>query len=612
MGLHHRGAMKRRAVLLAIAGLAVAAPTASAYDISVANIEVTQAIQTPDNAIPLIARRSTAVRVTVGVAGSGGTSVPVSGRLHVFEGGVELTPPDGQAPDQLNFFAKPAPDRAQDGDTLNFTLPAPTRLHAGTTLAQPNASATFRVDLGAPDDANSANNSATTRPLTILPAPKLTIYHTRVDYQPSGLGFPDATLGQSNAGELFVKAIMPVDDSDPDLYEELPGNEISFEGGANGGARISPASGTSSDDPDAADLLDVISQRRELLVTNGVAVGPQTLVYGWLAGNPCDCNGMTSGLGGYGFSNSDITRGQRTLAHEVGHALLGGAHNSRTLDQVGWDVLGRLVGTWQGNGVRSRAKPTTLNDIMVPAKLSSEAWIDTQQYKALISRLITTPRARTIATLVRQTVIRGTILVRRIGPPTPLSIGYAYTYPWRVPATRSLSGLASTRLQLTLKTFRGTTLKKTFQQQSVGDQTSEPRVQPFSVPVTVPAGVKSIGVRPLGASRDVIVRTFSRATPVVRIVSPQRGATLSGRMRMRWAASDADTPARSLRYQVAFSNDDGRSFVPVDVDIRGTSLLFDAGSLPSTRGKGVLRIFASDGINSSYTDIGRLSVAAKP
>src|SRR5580765_6697302 len=53
----------------------------AAVDISVTGIEITQAIQTPGNTITLVAGRSTAVRVTLGVTGSAVPVPNVTGHL---------------------------------------------------------------------------------------------------------------------------------------------------------------------------------------------------------------------------------------------------------------------------------------------------------------------------------------------------------------------------------------------------------------------------------------------------------------------------------------------------------------------------------------------------
>ena len=102
-------------VALGLCGLVLGplAPTASerpaAVDLTVTGVEVTQAIQTPTNSIKLVALRSTAVRATLGVTGSAGPVAGVTGRLHVFVGGTEITPAAGVAPINAPFMTHMPP-----------------------------------------------------------------------------------------------------------------------------------------------------------------------------------------------------------------------------------------------------------------------------------------------------------------------------------------------------------------------------------------------------------------------------------------------------------------------------------------------------------------------
>jgi hypothetical protein len=56
---------------------------------------------------------------------------------------------------------------------------------------------------------------------------------------------------------------------------------------------------------------------------------------------------------------------------------------------------------------------------------------------------------------------------------------------------------------------------------------------------------------------------------------------------------------------VAFSYDEGRSWVPMAVDIPGTNrtFTFDASQIPESTGEGIVRVFVSDGLNTAYDDV---------
>ena len=77
--------------------------------------------------------------------------------------------------------------------------------------------------------------------------------------------------------------------------------------------------------------------------------------------------------------------------------------------------------------------------------------------------------------------------------------------------------------------------------------------------------------------------------------------------RVAWAITAGTTPASQLRYQAAYSPDKGRTFVPIGVDLRGTRLVFDSTSIQRSLRTGLIRVFVSDGLNTSFADATGLS-----
>ena len=73
---------------------------------------------------------------------------------------------------------------------------------------------------------------------------------------------------------------------------------------------------------------------------------------------------------------------------------------------------------------------------------------------------------------------------------------------------------------------------------------------------------------------------------------------------------DPDTPREELLFQVAYSFDGGDSFVPIAVDQQNTEFEFDVRQIPPSRGTGLIRVFVSDGLNTSFADVGNLSVGS--
>src|SRR5262245_52436436 len=120
--------------VLSFVPLVVASHPALALDLSVTSVEVTQGLQTQTNTITLVSQRSTAVRATLGVGGTANPVAGVTGQLHVFVNGTEITPAAGVAPINAPFTASLAPQRTNENDTLNFELPAPTGITASTDV----------------------------------------------------------------------------------------------------------------------------------------------------------------------------------------------------------------------------------------------------------------------------------------------------------------------------------------------------------------------------------------------------------------------------------------------------------------------------------------------
>lgn len=101
-------------------------------DLTIANMEFTQAIQTITNTAPLIADKPLVARMTVGVSGYGGSVANVTGQLRAFRNGVELSgSPLAPLNSSTPFTAQTTPNRGQLSHTLNFAFPT-AWLAAGT------------------------------------------------------------------------------------------------------------------------------------------------------------------------------------------------------------------------------------------------------------------------------------------------------------------------------------------------------------------------------------------------------------------------------------------------------------------------------------------------
>jgi hypothetical protein len=607
----------RRLLPLALAVLALAATAspAAAFDLSVASVEVTQAIQTPANSIELVGNRSAAVRATISNTGSQSPGpAPVSARLHVFVNGSEITPADGLTAINAPIVPPASPDRANENHTLNFELKAPTGIGTSTDVD-------FRVDIDPQGrDTNPANNSGAANDLTSRLREFPRIFYVKIDYKPAGLGLPANEFIRPGTGDAFVCGILPIDDSQPDFYRKAALPSLTFS--IDDGDKIIEEVATVNE---AAEILSLLETQRQLLVADGIGANDLTYLYGWIAGNPTAVNGYAQLPGHVAWGNTQGVRGQRTFAHEFTHNL-GLDHVNRTLDpEVGWDVGAQLDGNPAANSTSGRVKAQPFKDIQVPGQTTDEAWVDTEDYTYLLahdsfSPIKFLPELKLIAKK-NMFVLEGVLSsdgakLRRLEP--------GFRYPWMSQGS-ALPAVQATH-DVVVKNTAGKTFKAMVGAIGGGDVDGphvkqgfframlpvEGTVAEVKVVRRARAAPKALGKAQAIKARTLGIRKRSKRKPTLKFIKPP-SMRLEGMAKVDWTASDPDTKTKSLRYNAAYSPDGGKSFVPIGVDLKSSKVIFDTSELRAAEeGKGLIRVFTSDGVNSSYKDLIDISVAAAP
>ena len=85
---------------------------------------------------------------------------------------------------------------------------------------------------------------------------------------------------------------------------------------------------------------------------------------------------------------------------------------------------------------------------------------------------------------------------------------------------------------------------------------------------------------------------------------------VTGVVTLGWTASDPDG-GDTLSFDVAYSRDNGTTFQPVSLALSGSSTEIDTASLGGS-GTAILRVTATDGVNSAYADSDPFVMAPKP
>jgi hypothetical protein len=402
---------------------------------------------------------------------------------------------------------------------------------------------------------------------------------------------------------MFVRGIAPVNDADTNLYRPLPFiPDITFSQDSNNDNQLN------GNDLNVL-LANLASIRQLLTIIPGFLGGvpSNSYIYGWLAGSVSG-NGLAQLPGRASFGNTDPTRHQRTFAHEWTHNL-GFNHINETLGETGWDVGSRLTFNPSTNGVQQRIKPSNLNDVQVAGLLTNQAWVSRSKYVSLLGNsAFATAVGPGLASAAQRPSSRVAV-IQGIFDETGqrlIELRPVFRYPYRsVPTPTDRSG----PFMAELRTTTGRTTRVPFNA-TVGDD-QEPGVHTkngfFEVMVPVSGELSRLRITDRSGSRTFGQLARGRP-PSLQVQSFRPGTTISGLRTARWTVSDPDTPRSQLRYQVAFSGDGGRTFIPVAVNLTGTSTPFDARKITAQRGRGIFRVFVSDGLNTTFRDVGRLTL----
>ena len=575
-------------MVLACAAALACAAVAKAVDLSVASVEITQALQTASGDLPLIARNATMVRVKVSLNGQATPQPGVDALLRIYANGVEI-PQSPVYSSNGPITAPPNPSSDNIDDTVNFLCVPPE-----------GANIDFVVTVnpfGTVAESSTANNTLTLAGRQFQCRRMVEIAYVPVNYVPGG-GLPDATMIEPGNGDSFLRAIYKTGDWNyhrsplPPLVHYF---DINF-----------------SNTTLLYTLLDI---RQNQIPAAGY---PQPeFVYGWLPGNPYFGNGQALFTPGpVAFGNTDPLRYQRTFAHELGHCW-GQPHNQLTLDGVGVDVERELRDPL---GI-AQVMPATKRDVMVPSLNTADAWVASLTYLDAIGDARSACLAfgggdgppsgpADDATTVLRIAGSHDHVMRRVAL-TP-----AMTHDSVVPSADDPRGnvmiesfasdgarLHAVRIDTAScrescaeagHLYAVTALYANIPQFAGGREASRIVVRECR------GGVAGRPLATLVRSAHAPEITAFTVRPAAAGAAP---APLDGRVRIEWSARDLDGDA--LFADLLYSPDGGSAWFPLSLGETTGSFEFDADDVPASRGANArFAVRVSDGMNTARRSSG--------
>lgn len=552
-------------------------------------IEVTQAVQTPDNALPLVADKETAARVYL--ANNDGSATTMSVFLYGRRGGVDLP----GSPLHVLFTAPTTVDRDRLDDTANFRLPS-----SWTGSGSVEFQARSRRILGA---------ESTTTPMVL-------------DFQTRRV--PVVWTVPVNRGSESSPRLLPAADiEDGKSYMEtvFPVSQITYVD--------KPWTALGASMPHGDSLLNELNEYYGsavlawifgLLFTGESPFDLPDQLVGFTptSDGKADPTWFNNGLGYVAYAG-DIMAGDLIAAHEVNHLLDGssdgtwGRHNggcgspgvdpnwpyaNDDVNEVGFDTRA----PWVNGVVASRRTVITSDypDFMSYCQHPSlpGTWISPYRWEILFDHFA--PAGAAVANLATQQAVAQAAAVEEVmylsgrlgvggdgelapvmvqfGMPTPTPSGTQYTIEVRDGSDLLLESLSFDILFEDVE----------------GDPVDEIYVN-FRVPN--PTGVAHIALYRGTTLLDEI--SVSATVPDVTILTPSGGEVWQTTGTIVWEASDPD--GDSLTFSLFYSPDTGATWHPVASGLTGTTHEVDADLLPGGTG-GKIRIVASDGYNTTTVD----------
>ena len=609
----------------------------------ITGMEVTQSVQNLSNSVVLIRGKRTFVRVYVKSDGPAVAGVTAHLSAPSLEQG-PLLPVNSSG---TTMTVLPSPSRANINQSFLFELPWSWTQQTNLTL---------RANLnpyGAPPQASFANNQLIL-PLTFSPPPSLSVEFFRLNYTAGGTTYRPRITDDVLKTYSWMLRAYPLGGTigatfRPRLWD------------VDGGARL--ANWVNQSDPKCATAYPKANERNlcASYYTNGwlsyyrvasmfgllnVGLNTNAFYYGMISdkgGNfprgqavyaktsvgPAGTPGSPYSLGN-GW-DTDGSYADWYAAHEIGHSL-GRAHpnagsdnpaTSPAVENCGHSrsdpsfpygntstpraPIGPADGSAEGFdvgdagfGIAPAVLPSSIwNDVM---SYCSNQWLSDYTYSGMYNYMRANPSA--VAETESATaatgdflLVSGTIDGDSAGIAMARRLSSVVNVPPLVAGGYAIRLLDASSAQLANYAF-------------TPEQAADTTSQGFSQLVTFVPGTRTIQISRLSDGKVLTSQAVSPGIPSIGGVALQGAPNpVSGTVTLGWSASDPDGDA--LTFDVAYSRDGGVTFQPVVMEVSGSSVSFDTAQLGGS-GTAILRVTASDGVNSASADSAAFTMADKP
>jgi K319-like protein/VCBS repeat protein/PKD domain-containing protein len=552
-------------------------------NLQVTGIEVTQSIQDMSNSVPLVAGKRTFVRVYV----KGNVSIAnMSARLSGNAGGVALGRPLWPLNPGAVITVPSAPNRARLDGGFYFELPASWLTGTVSLTAELNP-------FHNPNESSFADNSATIN-ISFLATHALKVRLVNYIYK-------DTRGNVQRAPDWMFDAI------ESKLRREFPISKLDVSRGefVDGGAPFSADTILTPNSTGGGDVGEM--NRRMTAWRNGADPG---VAYVGIALNRG--GGIVDAIGGWNAIAGD----EDTAAHEVGH-LMGRSHTNCSGDEAGVDLsypyaggkiggpasaLDRFFGFDVGDTgllypVFPHVVANTTGDLM---SYCGARWLSDYNYTRIRTYIDQTFTSYDPTGDFLQVYGQVDLTSQTASLSVLRRLSQVGVIPTLVPGQYHIRLFNAAGAQLADYSFSPTS------------STQGGSWLQIAQVVTFVPGTRRIAIFSDLAGREIASSPVSASAPVVSVITPVAGSLASaGPVNVSWAAGDADGDA--LRYAVEYSPDAGASWRALAINLAGTSYSIDAGQLAGTGGSatGLLRVVATDGVQSADGDSGALVVAGK-